>query len=207
MRGGSGTPSAFAGSGAARHRVLLLYLVLCVMGGTPGHSALGTADASAQGLWTEATTLGYTALGLGIAVAAITAGDCGGCALGAGIGVVGGGLGFGIGNIIGSSAESAARLGERPSAAQLLGVRVGTVLAGASLGAAVGGVYINRKWVRNPGEDERDLVVLAVLGAAVGAWIEYRQEAWLRGTRSDLTPVVRRTLAGRTEVGLRLSTP
>jgi hypothetical protein len=200
------TAAANARSIAFR-RTRLMWLVLVIFGAGPVYSVIRPNEAAAQGLWTESSTLGYTALGVGVAVAAISGSDCGWCELGAAVGLLAGGLGFGIGHIIGSSAEAAAHSGEKPSARQLWGVRIGTILAGASLGAVVGGVYVNRKFTKNPGQDERNVVILSVLGAAVGTWVEYGQEAWLRSTSGSLAPVVRRTPDGRTEFGVGLGTP
>ena len=134
------------------------------------------APVAPQGLWTEASTIGYgaTALGLGIAV-------CWSCDYGsAGVVILAATVaGLFAGHRIGGSAEAAARRGERPTAGQLWGARVGTVTAFAALGAAVAVVIINETSGNAEGEDERRLLSYSLVGAGLGVIVEVAQEAGL----------------------------
>lgn len=185
-------------SGRRSHLVVYAFLSLTVF--IPGETVFNAEPVRAQGLWTEASVVGYGGLGFGTALAACW--DCGyGLALGALVG--GAASGLVLGAVVGSSAESAARRGERPGSGQLMGVRLGTVLAGAAVGAALAGAYINFSEGNAEGEDERNIVVFSIAGALLGILVEYKQEAWLREMAvDDLALRVRPTADGRWSVGL-----
>lgn len=162
----------------------------------------GVTPAAAQSLWTETSTIGYGASALGLAIGACWSCDyqSGGIViLAAGVG------GLFLGHRIGGSAEGAARRGERLSAAQLWGARLGTVTGFAALGALVAAVIISSTDGNAEGEDERRLLTYSLVGAGGGVVAEFVQESGLSNEASAAlgNVLVERADNGAVRVGLR----
>ena len=132
-----------------------------------------------QTYWTELSTTGYGAVGVGAALAACW--DCSYEAAGAVL-LATGAAGSLLGYYLGGSAESAGRGGEHLSTGQLLGARVGTVTGIAALGAALAALYINNTDGSAEGEDERTLLMFSATGAVLGIVLEVVEERKLAGS-------------------------
>ena len=120
--------------------------------------------------------VGYGATAVGLSIAACWSCDYdtfGVLVLAAAVG------GVVLGHRIGGSAEGAARSGQRLTAAQLWGARVGTVTGFAALGASLAGVIINETEGNAEGEDERRILTYTLVGAGVGVIVEAIQESGL----------------------------
>ena len=166
---------------------------------------------SGQALWTEASTIGYGALGLGagIPVCGLLI-DTGSfdddflfCLGGALIG------GMVLGHRIGGSAEGAANRGEVLSSGQLWGARVGTVTGFAALGALTAAIIISSTEGNSPGEDERRLRNYTVAGAGLGILTEILYESGLSqpGESSPVRLRVKPHIAGGIRIGLVINSP
>jgi hypothetical protein len=168
-----------------------------------GWSFIVVNPAAGQGFWTEASMLGYGALGLAAGVAV-----CGSCDYDAAGGVIGTGAALGIfaGYHIGRSAETVGRRGVWPSGAQLLGARIGMVTGVAALGSLAAAYYISNYDSGKAGEDERNLARSIAAGAVVGVVLEVLEERKLKGRLMPRLDVGYGRELGPT-VGLRLSLP
>lgn len=149
---------------------------------------LSASPVSPQGLWTEASTIGYGATGFGLGLSA-----CWSCSYESGAVVilaatVAGGV---IGHRIGGSAEGAARRREQLTPGQLWGARVGTVTGFTVLGTALAALIINETEGNAEGEDERRLLTYSLVGAGVGILVEIAQEA---GLSSNVSTALRNVL-------------
>lgn len=162
------------------------------------------APVTAQGIWTEASTVGYGATAVGLSIGACWSCDYetfGVLVLAAGVG------GLILGHKIGGSAEDAARRGEPLTSAQLWGARIGTVTGFAAVGASVAALIINETGGNAEGEDERRLLTYTLIGGAGGVLVEILQEVGLpAASASAATSAFVESVDGRTiRLGLRRS--
>lgn len=183
--------------------MMLLRVGLVVIGLLCGVSQY---PVSGQGMWTEASTLGYgaTAFGLGVAACWSCDYDTAGIAiLAAGVG------GLFLGHRIGGSAEGSARRGEVLSSGQLWGARIGTVTGFSAVGAVVAAVLINSTEGNAEGEDERRLRNYSLAAAGVGVLVEVLQEKGLSSGSAapPLGILAEPTSLGGVRIGLRSLVP
>lgn len=164
---------------------------------------LSAQSVSAQGIWTETSTIGYGAAMGGLGLAACWSG----CSVGTAVGLAlsSSVVGMYLGYRIGAAAEGVAKRGERPTRAQLLGVRFGTVTAFAALGAGIAALHINSSGGNEEGDDEKTLAYLTLGGAVVGGVIQVLQERGLPEVVSEtsLRLAVDPAPFGGMQIGLR----
>lgn len=159
--------------------------------------ALLPAGAEAQTYWRVPTTVGYGGVGLGLGVLSawnVSLDDE--VAL---FGRILGGLALGtvVGYQVGKRADDALANGSEVSAGHRWGVRSGTVLAGAALGAVVASLIISPEGSSSLGSDEAIFAGSVLTGAVAGglAQIALDSKLWPPGSLEGSLGVGRDGLA------------
>lgn len=139
------------------------------------------------GRWTLIDAVGYGGVGFLAGLAAAWDQEIGPAvgtiALGSVAGVV-------AGAAIGHNASSRIRDGEPLGGASRFAVSVGTIFAGASLGACAAVPLINDEGSGTPlGSDESTLAILMGTGTLLSAWYLRRHTAEFNGARLRVTPI------------------
>ena len=143
-------------------RAVLTISLIGVLGSGGGVAAQGllppSQESSIKTAWWIPSTLGYTGAGFGLSVGALFAInpslDNGIIVLLPVAGLISGGI---FGKKVGSRADNRLRLGQELSSNHRFAIRLGTVLAGTSIGALLAAARINSPGNEGPGRDEGDL--------------------------------------------------